>query len=119
MTILEILNLEQHLLELSAVSGLSAKIRWNIARNLDTVSRVVKLRNTENDRIVASLGGKKLEQGTPEWKQANSEFLAFLSHTPDDVKLLRFPCAELVRDDLQVPGKVIAGLMSLIDGEPE
>lgn len=119
MTISTILNLTQHLNKLDSFTGLPAKLRWNLSRNIKTCAEVSKDFEAQRVAIVKRLacGKDVIEVGTPEHAAAVKE-IQELREVETDVKLLKFQASDLVRDDVPVPATLITALDELIEGEP-
>lgn len=119
MTISQIINLSKPLSDLSGFSDLSAKVRWNLARNLRSVAEVAKDFEAQRVAIVKRLAGDKetIELGTPEHEVAVKEIQELLD-VETEVKLLKFQASDILRDDVPVPATLLAALDELIEGEP-
>ncbi len=119
MTISTILNIIPHLNKLDSFTGLPAKLRWNLSRNLKTCNEVAKDFESQRVAIVKRLApdAENIEPGTPEHASAVKEIQELLE-VETDVKLLKFQASDLVRDDVPVPATLIAAIDELIEGEP-
>jgi len=120
MTISQIINLSKPLSDLSGFSDLSAKVRWNLARNLRSVAEVAKDFEAQRTAIVKRIafGKETIEAGTPEHEVAVKEIQELLEVEAADVKLLKFQASDILRDDVPVPATLLAALDELIEGEP-
>lgn len=120
MTINTILNLAPHLNKLDTFTGLPAKLRWNLARNLRSVAEVAKDFEAQRTAIVKRIafGKETIEAGTPEHEVAVKEIQELLEVEAADVKLLKFQASDILRDDVPVPATLLAALDELIEGEP-
>lgn len=120
MTINTILTLSAHLNKLDTFTGLPAKLRWNLSRNIKTCAEVAKDFEAQRTAIVKRLAGDKetIELGTPEHEVAVKEIQELLNVEAADVKLLKFQASDILRDDVPVPATLLAALDELIEGEP-
>jgi len=98
-----------------------SKVRFNIARNLRTASKVKHDFETDRRAIFQKHATDgKLEDGSEAKAAASAELQALLD-VENAVTILQLPKEELVQDEIPVPASVIAILMPIISepAEPE
>lgn len=119
MTISTILNLISHLDKLDTFTGLPAKLRWNLSRNLKTCNEVAKDFEAQRVATIKRLSPDTvvIEAGSPLYPAAVQSIQELLD-VESQVTLLKFQASDLVRDDIAVPASLIAALDQLIEGEP-
>lgn len=120
MTIKNLLEIRAGLVALNEVSGaLSAKSKWNLARNLQRVGEVWKTFEQKKGEIVkaAAEGADSIDRGHPAYAKVVAEVNGLLE-VEDDVKLLHFDFADVIRDDVALKASDAMLIESLLDGTP-
>lgn len=119
MTISTILNLIPHLQKLDTFTGLPAKLRWNLSRNIKTCDEVARDFDAQRVAIVKRIapGAAEISKDDPAYPVAVAQIQELLN-VESQVTLLKFQAADLVRDDVPVSATLIAALDDLIEGEP-
>jgi len=94
----------------------SAKLRFNIAKNIVLAARVNATFNKNRRAIIdeyADVAGGGLEENHPKRAEALERINA-LAEEDAEAGLLKLPHADLLRDDQPVPASVIAILLPII-----
>ena len=119
MKIADILSLIKPLEDLNAFTQLSAKVRWNLAKNLK-IARAVHQEHQEHvGAIIEKLapGAGKIEQDNPKWPEA-VKLVNELADVEDDAVFLKFPSDHILRDDVAIPAALLMALEPLIEEPP-
>lgn len=121
MTVNAIINLIRPLTELDNLKlPLSAKVRWNMMRNLKACSEVAKQFDEQKLEVINRLSpdAGKIEPDHPSYPEAVKTMQEILD-VETDTKLLKFPVADIMRDDLPIQASLILALEPLIEGSLE